>query len=329
MATISIIIPVYNVEKYLNRCVVSVLAQTYSDFEVILVDDGSPDNSGVMCDSFAEKDKRIKVIHRENGGLSAARNSGLAVADGEYVYFLDSDDFIHPQCLEIHLKSLLETDSDISIAKFEKFDVETDISLQDYTSDYSVTPMKNVDALARLAGEVEFVIACNKLYKKSLFDKILFPEGKVHEDEFVAHHLLYKAQRVVFSDAVLYFYFQNSSGITNSKYNAKRLDAIEAFDDRVDFYKKHKLENLYNDLFFEYMEFLRTQYFKVVEELGDKELAEKVKEKFKKVFSQAKQYKKYEILRYKKFYILAYPVRTRIFLKGVSFCHKVKNIVQK
>ena len=136
---ISVIIPVYNVEEYLERCIDSVIAQSYRDIEIILVDDGSVDSSGIICDKYKEKDNRIKVVHQKNSGMSGARNTGLEYACGEYVYFLDSDDIIHPECLKIHLETLLKNNADMTVAQFVRFRDESEINFQEINEDLSLT----------------------------------------------------------------------------------------------------------------------------------------------------------------------------------------------
>ena len=237
---ISVIIPIYNVEEYLVRCVNSVLNQTYQNLEIILVDDGSPDNSPRMCDEFAKKDSRIKVIHKKNGGLSSARNAGLDIATGEYVAFLDSDDYIHPQMYEKLLTSLQANTADMVICgvhyvnedgtdfdKVEPCPIKNEVLTQD-------------EVFAKLSKPAGFyyVTTWNKLYKKSIFNNIRFPEGKIHEDEFTIHYIVAECEKIACVKEELYHYVQRSESIMHTTFSIKRLDGAWACYDRYLFFKK-------------------------------------------------------------------------------------------
>lgn len=193
---ISVIVPIYNVEKYLNKCIESIINQSYSNLEIILVDDGSKDSSGIMCDSYILKDKRIKVIHKENGGLSDARNVGLDKAKGEYIVFIDSDDWIDEKMIEILYNIIKKNNSDISICDyFLAYNEE----IQTQKEDIEIINLSNIEALKTIYDKdlgVCMIVAWNKLYKRNLFkDDIRYPYGKIHEDEFTTYKLLYKAKK--------------------------------------------------------------------------------------------------------------------------------------
>lgn len=228
MPKISIIVPVYNVEKYIHRCIDSILHQTFKDFELILVDDGSLDNSGKICDEYAKEDDRIKVIHKENGGLSDARNVGLDIAQGEYIAFVDSDDWIEKDMYSILYENIRKYNADISICKTRK--------IFDSTVDNNITTnnciiLNNEEAFDCLFNNKYYAShACDKLYKKSLFDGIRYPVGKLYEDMFTTYRLFEKANKVVFSDYIGYNYFQRKDGIVNSKFRPEKLDYIRAFN---------------------------------------------------------------------------------------------------
>lgn len=243
---ISVVVPIYKVEKYLNRCIHSLLAQTYRNLEIILVDDGSPDKSGDMCDDFATQDDRIVVIHKQNGGLSDARNTGIEAASGEYLFFLDSDDAIHEETLEILWNNLKETEADISVcdylAYFEGNAIDTMLPRQNrhYFS--------NTEALQKIFDPtygVQMVICTNKLYKKNLWDNIRFPVGKIHEDEFTTYKLIHKAQSIVYTDLQLYYYLQRSDSITGAgKITRKHFQVLDAFAERTSFFEAEGLGDL-------------------------------------------------------------------------------------
>ena len=219
MDKVTIIIPVYNVEKYLNKCVQSVMNQTYSDLEIILVDDGSPDNCPKMCDNLAKSDSRIKVIHKQNGGLSDARNAGIDVATGEYLMFVDSDDYIAPTMVEKLYTALKTANADISICNF--FYVG-EMNGDDYSERNTNLPIKNEIITS------EFVLKNNKLYKKEVFENIRFQVGKLHEDEYIFHEIFFNANKIACISDGLYYYVQRKDSIMGNKMNYKRLDATEA-----------------------------------------------------------------------------------------------------
>ena len=248
---ISVVIPVYKVEKYLNKCVGSVLAQTYANLEVILVDDGSPDSCPAMCDAFAREDKRIVVIHKENGGLSDARNSGLNIAKGAYISFIDSDDYIAPTMYERMLQHMLVCDADMAICDFCY--VDDNYSAIDEAN--RTSPMKNEclsteGLLQAICGDKGwyYVTAWNKLYRRELFDKIRFPIRKQHEDEFVIHHLADQCEKIVCINEAFYYYLQRSDSIMGAGNALKSMDYGEALLDRYHYAKQRHNGQLRNNV---------------------------------------------------------------------------------
>lgn len=235
---ISVIVPIYNVEKYLDRCVDSIINQTYKNLEIILVDDGSPDNCPQMCDDYAKKDSRIKVVHKENGGLSDARNAGMKVATGEYVSFIDSDDYISLDFYETLLQTMIDNDSDIvecSVVKFyenEKF--------VEYNDDLKVTNYDTLDGLEGLINENPFKQhVWNKLYKTNIALDIPYAVGKLNEDEFWTYQIFGKAKKVTRINKTMYYYFQRGSSIMGNGYNIRRLDALEGKMNRQAYIEKN------------------------------------------------------------------------------------------
>lgn len=244
MPKISVIVPVYKVEDYLHQCVDSILAQSLSDYELILVDDGSPDNCGAICDGYAEKDSRIHVIHQQNGGLSAARNAGKDIAQGEYVTFVDSDDVLHPNYLEYLMRGLAENQADISLLHFSRF---VDGNPFQESVSYNVKTIKTgVEACYALYSDdaVIYTVAWGKLYKTELFHDVRYPVGKIHEDEGTTYKLLYKAEKVAELDAALYGYRINANGIMGSSFSPKRYQAVEFFEERIKFFEEQGLYEL-------------------------------------------------------------------------------------
>lgn len=238
MPTVSVIVPVYNVEKYLSQCIDSILAQTFSDFELILVDDGSPDNCGKICDGYAEKDSRITVIHKENGGLSSARNSAIDWAfknsNSEWISFIDSDDWVHPQYLEALLSATTTLNADIGVCEYE----ETTCRSTTYDT-LKPIPEKISPEELYVDKHVTSVIACAKLYKKELFRSIRYPVGKLHEDEYVTYKILFEYGNVSYINEKLYFYYSNPNSITLGEWSPKRLDAVAAHEEQIEYFRSH------------------------------------------------------------------------------------------
>lgn len=243
---ISIIVPIYRVEKYLPKCIDSILAQTYANIEVILVDDGSPDNCGRIADDYAARDSRIHVVHKANGGLSSARNAGVDVVKGAYVGFVNSDDYIHPEMYEKLYKAIKNSDASLSICNYAWLNedgamVEKDL-LGGKVSTCVLSRDEAFSALHERCGRV-YVTAVNKLYKTSILDTIRFPEMKVHEDEFTIHHFFALCDKIACISDVLYYYVQRDGNVT-CNYELKNFDSFNALIDRYLFYKKNGYKDL-------------------------------------------------------------------------------------
>ena len=239
---ISVIIPVYGVEKYLEKCVSSVLAQTWEDLEVILVDDGSPDNCPAICDALAARDSRIRVLHQPNGGLSAARNAGLDIAGGAYIGFVDGDDYIAPDMYEKLYAALTDTGADMSVCGYRYVDEDGAPAMDLPPLPRQVmTPDEVFRQMERPFSEWRYVTAVNRLYRRELFEGLRFRVGKVHEDEFLAHHVLARCGTVAVIPDEPYFYVQHTGSIMNASVTVRRLDAVEALMERYDFYRARGL----------------------------------------------------------------------------------------
>lgn len=238
MPTISVIVPVYKVEPYLRRCVDSILNQTFTDFELILVDDGSPDNCPAICDEYAEKDSRIRVIHQENGGLSAARNAGIdwafANSDSQWLTFVDSDDWIHPEMLERLLNAAIENCVVVSLCGYAETNGE-----EPEVKEEELQPRIWSPENFFVEHNVNAVISCGKLYRKECFDSVRYPIGKIHEDEFTTYKILFSADRIAVIQSPLYFYYQNAAGIMKSNWSPKRLVSLEARGEQIAFFTRN------------------------------------------------------------------------------------------
>lgn len=232
---VSIIVPIYNVALYLERCLVSLTGQTYKNIEILLVDDGSTDASGELCDLWQSKDHRIQVFHKPNGGLSDARNYGLERASGDYVCFTDSDDWLDSRFVEVMLGALLDTGADIVECDYlctEGTD-PTPISCQ-AACEYEV--FEERECFRRFLTNHFFVSVCNKLYRRSLLENQLFRKGAYHEDEYWTYKIFAKARKACRLHYTGYFYFQRPGSIVHTKPSLKRLtDAFVAGKERIDF----------------------------------------------------------------------------------------------
>lgn len=250
MEKISVIVPIYKVEKYLCRCVDSLLAQTYPNMEIILVDDGSPDKCGLLCDRYAEEYPHVRVIHKENGGLSSARNAGIAAATGAYIGFIDSDDYVAPDMYAKLCAALEENSANISICNYLYVDENTGAvdERMRQCSPLHDEVLNREQALRKLNvsqdGYSFYVTAWNKLYKRELFADCLFREGWIHEDEFLVHHIFARCERIAVLEAPLYYYVQRMGSITNNAVSVKMLDGVYALYDRVAFFEKEGMRDL-------------------------------------------------------------------------------------
>ena len=237
MSKIGIIVPIYNVENFLDRCINSIILQTYTDFTLILVNDGSPDNCPQICDEYANQDSRIVVIHQENKGLSAARNAGIEWlfhnSECEWITFIDSDDWIHPEYLQKLLESAEKYNVPISICGFE----QTHGAPPSVTSQDLEPILYNTEEFY-VKHNVNANIAGGKLYKKECFLHIRYPLGKLHEDEFTTYKILFSTQYVAVIHAPLYAYFINPKSIMHSTWTPRRMDALDAYTERLVYFKK-------------------------------------------------------------------------------------------
>ena len=224
---ISVIVPVYKVEPYLDKCISSIVNQTYKNLEIILVDDGSPDNCPAMCDAWAKKDSRIRVIHKSNGGLSDARNAGMAVATGELMAFVDSDDWIAPDMYEYLYHRLAEDNSDIAACGVQMvWENKTPSCMLTRDGNCVLNQEEAMRAIIEESWLKQPV--WYKLYKTELVRDILFPVGKYHEDVFWSYQAVGRAKKVSVSVRIGYYYLQRGGSIMGEGYSLKRLDAVEA-----------------------------------------------------------------------------------------------------
>lgn len=222
---LSVIIPIYNVESYLDRCMESIVNQTYKNLEIIMVDDGSPDNCPELCDEWQKKDKRIRVIHKKNGGLSDARNKGIEIALGDYISFVDSDDYIDLDMYRSMIEALERTSAGISTCGRYSYRNGEITEKHTSTKEVVLTSIQAIDELLR-GGLIEEA-AWDKVYKKELFDGIEFPVGEINEDMPIMPFLFEKANKIVCTGRPFYYYCENLGSITHAAYNEKKRVVIK------------------------------------------------------------------------------------------------------
>ncbi len=258
---ISVIIPIFNMEKYLRRCVESVRKQTYTNIEIILVDDGSTDRSLLICEKYTQIDARIRVIHQKNQGPSAAKNAGIDACKGYAILFVDSDDFIREDACEVLMGDMMNNQADLCICDV----ISGHGSTFPYHDDLDVDPNPDV-----YDGEKRFtnlfnenknlsVMVCNRLFKRSIFDDIRYPEGKFHEDEYVAHHIFDKAQRITIRKTALYYYYKRPGSTMQSPFSLQRLDCVGALEDRIRFFDRLGNQELLDLCYIDFLK--RFQYY--------------------------------------------------------------------
>lgn len=237
---ISVIVPIYNVEQYLDKCINSIVNQSYKNLEIILVDDGSPDNCPAICDEWAKKDSRIKVIHKPNGGLSDARNFGIEASTGNYLMFIDSDDYVSTSICEKLYNLIIERDADFSMCSVIRFYGDNiDIPKN---KEYCITEVSGKDVLEQLnyTQIPLLVIACAKLYKKELFKNLRFVKGKLHEDMFFEHRLLGVTNKFVYCNEPLYFYLTRPQSIMANLKEKNYMHIYDSFVDRFNYLNEVK-----------------------------------------------------------------------------------------
>lgn len=239
---ISVVVPVYNVELYLEKCIESIINQTYKNLEIILVDDGATDRSGKICDDYSQKDSRIKVIHKQNGGLSEARNAGIEIACGDYIAFVDSDDFIHPKMYETMMNIMRKDHSDMIVCGITPVSDQAEIDQN----------MKIPNDSDRIVNGVEFqhmyfdrkyaqtvVVAWNKLYSRRMFQTLRFPKGKLHEDEYTTYKITYPCKQISYVETGFYYYVTRSTSIMGS-FTEKRFDLLLSYIERMKYFSDRK-----------------------------------------------------------------------------------------
>ena len=327
MSLISVIVPVYNVEKYLNRCVDSILGQTFKDFKVILVNDVSPHSFGKICDEYALKDNRVHVIHQENKGVAIARNTGLdwiyAHSSSKWISFVDSDDWIHPQYLESLLQAAQENDVLLSVCgmvRAEKVEEMQELSLSYYVEDSEKLYLE-------FAKETINVVPWGKLYNRKCFEKIRYPEGKRWEDLATTYKLILGVPSCSVVRNVLYYYFNNLNGIVKGELTPNRLDEFEAYETQLDFFARNeKWKDIHMALYWNYIKAISySGYMLRVSSMSAKNKKKYGKIIQKKMKKALKGYdKKINIKENLSIYEIAYPCTINVFYVINNILNKFK-----
>lgn len=282
MPKISVIVPVYNVEKYIRECVDSILVQTFTDFELILVNDGSRDNSGAICDEYAAKDKRITLIHQENQGQAAARNNAIAIAKGEWIHFVDSDDLIHPQMLEI-LYSAVDENTKISMCGLCK-GADSPDGFYSLKSDYSFrkSPVTEEELIAMYTDFYQYWVVWAKLIKKDIVEKYLFTPGRIYEDTAVVFKWINETKFVNITNEPLYFYRVNPNSTMQIHFSLKNLDRLWAYEEQLKFFNATDLNEMKKTVYKKYAVICADTYYRLLEKPQWATEAKKLQNKLKK-----------------------------------------------
>lgn len=311
---VSILTPVYKVENYLCRCVDSILNQSFTDFELILIDDGSPDQSGKICDQYAERDRRVRVIHQKNGGAAAARNTGLDAALGSWIAFIDSDDWVHPDYLKTLYEAAIQYDADVTACRYTtvRGSVAVDSS--------PVAPLVSSESREDywIHDRTGATVPWGKLYRKELFQGLRYPVGRTAEDEYVTYKLLFGCKHLVVLDNRLYRYFLNRESVTHSDYLKRLPDALAAFAEHEEYFVHSPWQRVYR-LEVQNHAAAWSEAIWILKKRKDEDsvrLKKKLRGELKRYMEKHKRYIPFE--KRKDVYISAYPCH-EWFIRGFGF----------
>ena len=319
MNKISIVIPIYNVENYLPQCLDSVINQTYKNLEIILVNDGSTDTCPQICDEYAAKDSRITVIHQENGGSAKTRNKGLQKATGDFISFVDSDDFISENFYQKLFNILIENNAEIVECSYRTFDTELELQ-RIIKPTYRITGNYETEkALELLMKEYLKQVVWNKIYRREILADIKFPVGKFIDDEYWTYKVFGNAKKIVKIPDVMYFYRQQEGSIMGKEYSIKRLDGLTALQERIDYMKENfpNLENLAIKIF----SFASLWHYQKIDKHSeiDQEMIYR-----KKIVACVKAYNKRPIL---KSWKIKEVFWYQFFITAPNLCAKLRNFI--
>ena len=301
MAQVSIIVPVYQVEKYIRKCIESIQAQTFSDFELILVDDGSKDASGKICDEYAKKDDRIKVIHKENGGLSDARNVGIQVSSGSYIALVDSDDLIAQSFIEELYECCIKSNAMIAVCAYSKFSNGDEIIISNNQGNAQIISGRELvkQIYCGQAGKFGFV-AWNKLYSRKLFDSVQYPFGRIYEDTFTTYKLFLNSNQIALLNKSLYFYRIRPESIMSARVSLKKIkDGIDADASVVKYFQENQDYEILSYVSSYFCKQAVLTYYKWIPKVNHAEKAE-AKKYLKTVYRQTWNYCRESNMEFKK-----------------------------
>ena len=323
MPKISVIVPVYNVEKYLRECVDSILAQTFTDFELILINDGSQDNSGAVCDEYAIKDERITVIHQKNQGQAAARNNAIAIAQGEWIHFVDSDDLIHPQMLEI-LYGAVDENTKISMCGLCK-GTDSPAGFYSPKSDYSFRkcPVTEKELISMYNDFYQYWVVWAKLIKKDIIEKYLFEPGRIYEDTAVVFKWINETAFINITDEKLYFYRVNPTSTMQVNFSLKNLDRLWAHKEQMNFFDTTDLNEMKKTIYKKYALVCADAYYRLLAKREWANEAKKIKTHLKEFMkNKGKLIELNEDWTFNMVYGVLYPKPIRIIFRLKRFIKK-------
>lgn len=318
MELISVIVPVYQAEKYVDRCIRSIVRQTYPEIEIIIVDDGSTDRSLQICQEWEKKDPRIRTVHQENRGVSAARNTGLQEARGTYILMVDSDDYITEDTISILHHISRKYGSEIVICDFQEGE---EGNFQFGKPEYEDVRMLSPDELMKLSYSdghqaLRVITPWAKLYRRDLFTDIRYPEGKIFEDIYITHRLLWRCTKVAITDAALWYYFVHADSIMHADFSLAKLDYLDALKDRIVFFETQNEPELRETAYDEYMHALIWEYSRTHDLLHDLDAANTIHAKFRSAYQKGRRSVRYpEETRLYRWLFFTSPVLLKVYWK--------------
>lgn len=292
MKLISVITPVYNSKEFLNKCIESIINQTYKSFELILIDDGSTDGSSELCDKWALKDNRIRVIHQDNQGQAVARNRALDICKGDYIAFVDSDDYIHPEMFSVLLRNIRESGADLAVCNHIT-GKEADYEWKKLEESFDVYTGKSFLRKCLLEKKNKSWLLWDKLYRRNCFENIRLPNGRIYEDNATVYKIIYGSDKIVDCNDELYYYYTNDDSTVNQKFNLKHLDWLLVLEEMILFFEKNNEKELFNWANKSYLNSLADLYIKVCQYCPDKNIENELKIQLRNQYKIEKN--KYEI----------------------------------
>lgn len=283
---ISVIIPAYNVEKYLAACLESIVCQTYNNLEIVVIDDGSTDNTAVICDEYAKKDSRIRIIHQENKGIASTRNVGIHEAKGEYLFWIDSDDFVDKNIIMKLYKLIRKYSADISICDYIQGSNRDYQFVSSGRIEESILEAKTGFEKIYESNHSSFIMAASwgKLIRKSAYDGLKYPDGLIFEDIYMSHHLIANCEKIVYTNEIMYYYYQWPESILGKKLHINKLDYLGAFEERIHFFDKLGYMDLKELATKQYLHSLMWEYSRAKDILHDKSMVSKVVRQYRKYY---------------------------------------------